>query len=234
MQDKPNLQCSCCLCQKSRLFQLANPKIKTTKLCVLILKSLKMLHPELECFSIKTDIADFIKDHWGLLIKLKLFQSVQYKKSLLDALNHCPQIECGKDFCHDRGYYRLKEGSSAKDKSDDKDELLPKIKTPKQEKECVVGSAKNEIQNLTLNAPPQRGGENSVEEKLEVSKELYSCYDDLQRQVNQGVKVFSCLYGKYLANLDVKRSDLVRDILEHQTELFHLFGKRKMEWCTFN
>ena len=108
-KNNPMIPCSCFLCQKSRLFEISNPKIKTTQLCILILKSLKNLYPELECFSIKLHINDFIKNHWSLLEKLKIFQSNQWKKSILDALNHCPSIECGKDFCHDRGYYRLKE-----------------------------------------------------------------------------------------------------------------------------
>ncbi|KAL7712575.1 Uncharacterized protein QTN25_009752 [Entamoeba marina] len=107
-----NFQCYCCLCKKTQFFQVPNPKIKTTRLCVLILKSLKCLQPTQDFFSLKTDIYNFIYDHWHLLEKLKLFQKTQWRKSILDAFNHCSLIESGKDANHNRGFYRLKEGNN--------------------------------------------------------------------------------------------------------------------------
>ena len=91
--------CYCTICKKRQFFLVPNPKIKTTRLCVLILRSLHCL---------KTDIYTFITDHWELLGKLKLFQSPNWKKAILDAFNHCSQIESGKNQCFGRGYYNLK------------------------------------------------------------------------------------------------------------------------------
>ncbi|GAB1225449.1 hypothetical protein ENUP19_0252G0089 [Entamoeba nuttalli] len=227
MQKKTTQQpCYCYLCQKSKMFEITNPKIKTTKLCVLILRSLKMLHPEMECYSIKTDINEFIQSHWGMLINLLLtiiisdtkdnkrketemkrkrlisiVQTAQWKKAILDALNHCPLIECGKDFCHDRGYYRLKDNET----------------TEKRE----------EISNPPFHILHHKNS------KQNISQELYSCYDDLQRQLSYSVKVFSKLYSKYLKNCDTKRSDLVRDILERQNQVYDLFGNYKLQLCSF-
>ncbi|EDR27363.1 hypothetical protein EDI_129900 [Entamoeba dispar SAW760] len=202
MQKKITQQpCYCYLCQKSKMFEISNPKIKTTKLCVLILRSLKMLHPEMECYSIKTDINEFIQSHWDMLVKLKIFQSTQWKKAILDALNHCPLIECGKDFCHDRGYYRLKDNETTEKKEE----------TPNPS--FYILTHKNSKQNI--------------------SQELYSCYDDLQRQLSYSVKVFSKLYSKYLRNCDTKRSELVRDILERQNQVYDLFGNYKLQLCSF-
>ncbi|EMS16963.1 hypothetical protein KM1_179330 [Entamoeba histolytica HM-3:IMSS] len=183
------------------MFEITNPKIKTTKLCVLILRSLKMLHPEMECYSIKTDINEFIQSHWVMLVKLKIFQTAQWKKAILDALNHCPLIECGKDFCHDRGYYRLKDNETTE--------------------------KKEEISNPPFHILHHKNL------KQNISQELYSCYDDLQRQLSYSVKVFSKLYSKYLKNCDTKRSDLVRDILERQNQVYDLFGNYKSQLCSF-
>ena len=73
------LNCYCDICKKRQFFLVPNPKIKTTRLCVLILRSLHCLKPTTEFFQIKTDIYDFITDHWELLSKLKIFQSSNWK-----------------------------------------------------------------------------------------------------------------------------------------------------------
>ncbi|EDR24714.1 hypothetical protein EDI_235160 [Entamoeba dispar SAW760] len=100
--------CYCSICKKQQYFLVPNPKIKTTRLCVLILSSLRCLKPLNEYFQLKTDIYDFITDHWHLLGRLKLFQQQNWKKAILDAFNHCPQIESGKDKSVGRGFYKLK------------------------------------------------------------------------------------------------------------------------------
>ncbi|EDS89144.1 hypothetical protein EHI8A_038770 [Entamoeba histolytica HM-1:IMSS-B] len=64
--------CYCSICKKQQYFLVPNPKIKTTRLCVLILSSLRCLKPLNEYFQLKTDIYDFITDHWHLLGRLKL------------------------------------------------------------------------------------------------------------------------------------------------------------------
>ncbi|KAL7718749.1 Uncharacterized protein QTN25_003707 [Entamoeba marina] len=104
----PMARCCCCLCRKSQFFQYQNPKIKTTRICILILKSLKSLHPLQEFFSMKDDIYNFIHDHWWLLERLSIFQKTNWKKSILDSFNHCTSIESGKDVNNKRGCYKLK------------------------------------------------------------------------------------------------------------------------------
>ena len=119
MTEYQNIQltCSCFLCKKLTISP--TPKIKTTTLCVLILKSLRKLKPELEYYSLKNDINGYITDHWNLLTKLNQFRNTNWRKSLLDAFNHCNKIESGKQVCHNRGYYRLKSDCSSS--SDDED-----------------------------------------------------------------------------------------------------------------
>ena len=166
MQNKNVLQCDCYLCQKGKMFDLQSPKIKTTKLCVMILKSLQEMFPDLTCFSIKLHINDFIKQHWEILSKLKIFQSEHWRKSILDALNHCPLIECGKDFCHDRGYYRLKENIPDKKEEREKERLkqkskikMLKIKAPKMSGEHISSTPH---QTLTQVMTPPLLNENQI------------------------------------------------------------------------
>ena len=102
------VSCNCTICQKASFFQSTNPKIKTTRLAILILKSLNHIHPDNEYHSLKDDVLPFIASHWCLLCHLKLFQSNNWKKGLLDALNHSNLVESGKQVCKTRGYYRLK------------------------------------------------------------------------------------------------------------------------------
>ncbi|KAL7722303.1 Uncharacterized protein QTN25_001050 [Entamoeba marina] len=107
--DEISICCDCPMCKKTSFFNSSSPKIKTTKLCVLILQSLQFLKPMNEYFSLKNDINAFITNHWNLLTKLKQFQAKNWRKALLDAFNHCSLIESGKDVFHNRGYYRLKQ-----------------------------------------------------------------------------------------------------------------------------
>ncbi|KAL7717037.1 Uncharacterized protein QTN25_005629 [Entamoeba marina] len=106
--NDPTIRCYCCLCRKSQFFQYQNPKIKNTRVCILILKSLKSLNPHQDYFSMKDDIYNFIYDHWWLLEKVGIFKKIQWKKSILDAFNHCSSIESGKEVNNKRGFYRLK------------------------------------------------------------------------------------------------------------------------------
>ncbi|ELP90001.1 hypothetical protein EIN_403150 [Entamoeba invadens IP1] len=124
------VQCTCSLCQSQDTFLMDDPKVKTTRLCVLILKSLKDLKPSVEYFSLRADINVFIEDHWKLLSKLKLFKSPNYRKALLDAFNHCNLIESGKSTVHNRGFYKLRETKAKK--------TLPKKKPTKKETQKVT------------------------------------------------------------------------------------------------
>ncbi|KAL7718517.1 Homologous-pairing protein 2 winged helix domain-containing protein [Entamoeba marina] len=109
----PIITCNCCICQKEQFFRTANPKIKTTRLAVLILKSLKMLKPEIEYYSLKGDILPYISSHLHLFSNLKIFRGPNFRKSLLDALNHSSLIESGREACHNRGYYRLRQNDKS-------------------------------------------------------------------------------------------------------------------------
>ncbi|ELP91626.1 hypothetical protein EIN_205930 [Entamoeba invadens IP1] len=99
--------CNCALCRQFTLVQQV-PKIKTTKLCVLILLSLQDLYNDKEYFSLKTDIFVFIKSHWDVLNKFKQFKQPNWKKAILDAFNHCTSIQSGKGVYKTRGFYKLK------------------------------------------------------------------------------------------------------------------------------
>ncbi|ELP92128.1 hypothetical protein EIN_380750 [Entamoeba invadens IP1] len=125
-QHEIRFTCYCTLCKKSQFFSVANPKMKTTRLSILILRSLHCLNPQKDFFSLKTDIYNFITDHWNLLGKLKLFQSVNWKKNILDAFNHCSQIESGLESSKGRGFYRLKKEDEQEDKAT-KVELLREL-----------------------------------------------------------------------------------------------------------
>ncbi|ELP90772.1 hypothetical protein EIN_026210 [Entamoeba invadens IP1] len=100
--------CGCCICRKSGYFNVPSPKIKNTRLCVLILQALKEISPIPDYFNLKNDIYVFVEDHWDILYRLPILQKQNWKKALLDAFNHCTYIESGKDLFRNRGYYRLK------------------------------------------------------------------------------------------------------------------------------
>ncbi|EDR22483.1 hypothetical protein EDI_203950 [Entamoeba dispar SAW760] len=101
--------CQCLICKKETFFQTKNPKMKTTRLVLLILKSLKVLKPQIEYYSLVKDILPFINDHLPLFQNLKIFQNGKWRKSILDALNHSAQVESGREVCKNRGFYKIKE-----------------------------------------------------------------------------------------------------------------------------
>ncbi|EKE42774.1 hypothetical protein ENUP19_0260G0003 [Entamoeba nuttalli] len=101
--------CQCPICMKGTFFQTKNPKMKTTRLVLLILKSLKVLKPEIEYYSLVKDILPFINNHLQLFQNLKIFKNGKWRKSILDALNHSALVESGREVCKNRGFYKLKE-----------------------------------------------------------------------------------------------------------------------------
>ncbi|BFU18574.1 hypothetical protein EHI8A_156030 [Entamoeba histolytica HM-1:IMSS-B] len=101
--------CHCPICMKGTFFQTKNPKMKTTRLVLLILKSLKVLNPEIEYYSLVKDILPFINNHLQLFQNLKIFKNGKWRKSILDALNHSALVESGREVCKNRGFYKLKE-----------------------------------------------------------------------------------------------------------------------------
>ena len=103
------VECNCVVCR--HLSKESVTSIKTTNLCTLILKALHKRHPETEYFTLRTDINEFISEHWDLLIHFKQFQQQNWRKALLDAFNHCSTIESGKGIGQ-RGLYRLKQNHS--------------------------------------------------------------------------------------------------------------------------
>ena len=82
--------------------------MKTTSICVLIMKSLHKFFPEEEFFSLSKDIMVFITHHWKILSTQKQFQKENWRKGILDSFNHCPAIESGIEHLNKRGFYRLK------------------------------------------------------------------------------------------------------------------------------
>ena len=125
-------ECNCLVCKT--LTRSQPSAIKTTKLCVLIMKVLQEREPEKEFFTLKTDVNEFISSHWSLLSKLRQFQQKNWRKCILDAFNHCTVIESGKDKFETRGIYRLKQNSFYKiTKKEEKKESSNGIEKKQQE-----------------------------------------------------------------------------------------------------
>ena len=103
-------KCKCSLCKRMGSMRMNSHKIKTTTLCILILKTLKEMKPEKEFFSMKQDIYGFVNEHKTCLLGFSLFTKPNWKKMLLDTFNHCTKIETGKGYGL-RASFRLKSGS---------------------------------------------------------------------------------------------------------------------------
>ena len=103
------IKCKCALCKKMGCMRTNSHKIKTTTLCILILKTLKEMKPEKDFFSMKQDIYGFVNEHKACLAGFSLFAKPNWKKMLLDTFNHCTKIETGKGYGL-RASFRLKEG----------------------------------------------------------------------------------------------------------------------------
>ncbi|ELP91214.1 hypothetical protein EIN_150910 [Entamoeba invadens IP1] len=107
------LTCQCSLCQKKSFFMTSCPKVKTTRLVIMILQALKQLKPDVVFYSLTKDILPFVSKHMKLLANLKIFKTGKWRKSMLDALNHSSHVESGREACHNRGFYRLKESNES-------------------------------------------------------------------------------------------------------------------------
>ncbi|ELP84071.1 hypothetical protein EIN_212710 [Entamoeba invadens IP1] len=107
--NKSTKACPCSICKKAVLYTSTPQKIKTTKLCVMILNALKEVHPHIEYFSLKVDIFPFVTTHWRILSVFKQLRGSKWRKALLDAFNHCTLIQSGKGVCKTRGFYKIKE-----------------------------------------------------------------------------------------------------------------------------
>ncbi|KAL7719630.1 Uncharacterized protein QTN25_003329 [Entamoeba marina] len=108
--------CDCGLCRKALFLQTSQSKIKTTSLCVMILKSLKQLKPLKDFYSMKEDIYDYVSDHWVVISQFSIFQKANWKKMLLDTFNHCSFIETGRAYGL-RASFRLKDHKIKDDSS---------------------------------------------------------------------------------------------------------------------
>ncbi|EDR28987.1 hypothetical protein EDI_180220 [Entamoeba dispar SAW760] len=109
--------CTCCLCKRVVLLRNGLKKIKTTDLCILILKSLKELKPEKEFYSMKQDIYEFVTEHWNCVKDFSVFTKPHWKKILLDTFNHCTNIETGKNFKL-RASFRIRSKTANDNKSE--------------------------------------------------------------------------------------------------------------------
>ncbi|ELP93282.1 hypothetical protein EIN_056570 [Entamoeba invadens IP1] len=128
--------CKCSLCKKVEFLKSSQNRVKTTALCVLILKSLKELKPEKEFYSMKQDIYDFVSEHWNCVSSFSIFKRQNYKKLLLDTFNHCSCIETGRNYGL-RASFRLKEkkinesvaGASSECEKNSLVEVMKEVKT---------------------------------------------------------------------------------------------------------
>lgn len=224
--NKDHTTCTCCLCEK--ILHETEPIIKTTRLCILILKSLKQLKPTNEYFSLKHDINGFITDHWTLLSKLRQFQNTNWRKSLLDAFNHCNQIESGKEVCHNRGYYRLRE-MKKEVKSEKKQKKQPKQQNEKSEKK----KKQKKEEQMEIDKAIQEHVEEKIEmnDAIDLRTELFMYLQTLQMQIIENQNIL--MRYPYQILVDQNRTNMlpIESIVQNNLYHYQVLEQNKQFLC---
>ena len=219
---KDNHQCNCCLCEK--ISHETEPIMKTTRLCILILKSLQTLKPTNEYFSLKHDINGFITDHWAHLSKLRQFQNSNWRKSLLDAFNHCNQIESGKEVCHNRGFYKLRDM-----KNENKGEK--KQKKQKQVNDKKKKTKKNEQKEMKNELHETNEMKIDQNEMYDLRNELYLNLQTLQMQMIENQNLLTKY--PYPMLLDQNHTNMlpIESVLQNNFFHFNVLEQNKQFLC---
>ena len=165
------VRCMCPLCQKFRAYGDNIPKIKTTQLVILILQSLEVLKPETEYHSLTADILPFVSAHMPILKRLRIFKKDKWRKSLLDALNHCNKIESGRNACQNRGFYKLKASESLSAQELTSDSILA---SPRYQRFGLVELATEIRHSIDLLVELQRRGVDAEENGLIIRSQIQS------------------------------------------------------------
>ena len=122
-------------------------------------------------------------------------------------MNHCPSIECGKDFCHDRGYYRLKE--DAKDT-----QFIPYP---------ISNQCETAFTPVTPKSP-------QIQRDEIVTSGLFDCFLDLEMQMRERSEQYNILYERYKQNGDDERMKEVLKLMEKQRDNSNTFNNCKLVW----
>ena len=195
-----NKNCNCCLCKKVSFLKNNSNKIKTTTLCVLILKALGEIKPEKEFYSMRQDIYDFVGEHWNCVKNFSIFTKPNWKKMLLDTFNHCTNIETGKNYGL-RASFRIKNKQDENTKS-----------------ESFSESKNNEIYNDKSVARSVMIDRNSNENYNANSSEmfndhnLFENYDEMNTNNSMNYDSYNNENNDYLLNLNSLRFLLYNNV----------------------
>ena len=233
------INCQCTVCQELK----GHPEktYKTTRICVMILKSLHSLKPQNEYFSLKPDIDDFIKSHWSLFSQLKQFQIPNWRKGIMDAFSHCTLIESGKSEGSQRGFYKLKVGGV------DKRTLLKKERIKlQQQSNNNVNNLTNNSNNLNSNVNSNTPSEQSLSEIkiyqferdsnfMTIGQELSICLESLQSQLTTTQVLLKKKYNNLLLNKQNQRNQIENQNNQtQQLELQFMLNQNEMHLNIFS
>lgn len=186
--------CTCALCKKVMFLKNNSNKIKTTTLCVLILKALKEIKPEKEFFSMRQDIYDFVGEHWNCVKGFSIFSKPNWKKMLLDTFNHCTNIETGKNYGL-RASFRIKnkqeetksETAEHTGKINDSSDISSRENTQKGNGSAVVEKMVEDVANTPL--PQIDNHTQYVEESPVLLQEYYTQLSHLRMMLYNNIAI---------------------------------------------
>ncbi|EKE37999.1 hypothetical protein ENUP19_0242G0016 [Entamoeba nuttalli] len=148
-----NMKCNCLFCKEFSDSIKAQKRLAWTTLCRLVFLSIYQRTP-VDFINVR-DIFKFLSVHWDVLSHLEQMKKKNWKKSILDALNHSDYFESGMSQYHTNGYWRLTDKSLPNVKNRKNKENNVKISSP----QIPLNPIKFEIdllQDKTENKPPKR------------------------------------------------------------------------------
>ena len=192
--------CNCSLCKKVMFLKNNSNKIKTTTLCVLILKALKEIKPEKEFYSMRQDIYDFVGEHWNCVKGFSIFSKPNWKKMLLDTFNHCTNIETGKNHGL-RASFRIK--NKAEESKSETNEQQVKI-TESSDLSPVIEQQKEITQMETVaNTPIPNVEEMKVEDNEFNVMTYYQQLSQLRLMMYNNISLMKQCNGKASAFVEI-------------------------------
>ena len=192
--------CNCSLCKKVMFLKNNSNKIKTTTLCVLILKALKEIKPEKEFYSMRQDIYDFVSEHWSCVKGFSIFSKPNWKKMLLDTFNHCTHIETGRNYGL-RASFRIKiKGEESKSENENAQNVKTECETfspLQQSKELVVN------QMETVANTPVPVVENYEENNGMIAVNYYQQLSQLRLMMYNNISLMKQCQGVAYNNVEI-------------------------------
>ncbi|ELP85227.1 hypothetical protein EIN_083690 [Entamoeba invadens IP1] len=185
--------CSCYLCaNKERV--ISKKRIPWTTICKIVLVALENIEKK-QFYSAHDDIYPFVTKHWAILGKLPQFSARNnWRKALLDSMNHCGSFESTTDKKR-MGLWRLRSDESEKINSqkkllEKKEKKTAKVETttckttPKQIEKFSTGIsiAKDEKYTST---------ESSI--SVDPQQKLTTMYQDLENVISHSFSLICLL-----------------------------------------